>query len=105
MQALEGFAKKVVEQNLAIYNNETFNQIISMYSTGQMDQSLAKIQSLISFLTFGQNERYLFDDLELREKKNAKLNNKIEQVTGKVMAALEELFVEIQNKNTLISKI
>lgn len=60
--SLEGFTKKVVDQNQTIYNNENFNEIISLYSNGQMDQSLAKIQNLIQFLNCGPDKKHRFDD-------------------------------------------
>lgn len=34
-----------------------------MYSSNQMDQSLAKIQSLISYLNYGNDDKYRFDDV------------------------------------------
>lgn len=70
-----------------------------------MDQSLSKLQALINFLTFVQNDKYMFDDLELRDKRNAKLSAKIDEVTGKVMSTLEQLLTDIQNKNSVIAKI
>lgn len=48
-----------------------------MYSNSQMDQSLAKIQSLIHYLNYGADEKYRFDDMEFRAKRNEKLTAKI----------------------------
>lgn len=86
--SLEGFTKKVVDQNQTIYNNENFNEIISLYSNGQMDQSLAKIQNLIQFLNCGADKKHRFDDAELKEKRNEKLAAKIAEVSNKVNKVL-----------------
>lgn len=51
-----------------------------MYSNGAMEHSLGKIQALIAFLNFGMDERYRFDDLEVRGKRCEKLAGKIGEV-------------------------
>jgi hypothetical protein len=43
-----------------------------------MDNSLAKIQSLIHFLNYGNDDKYRFDDVEMKGRKNEKLANKIQ---------------------------
>ena len=53
-----------------------------------MDQSLPKIQALIQFLNYGADEKYRFDDTELKEKKNQKLLLKITETTNKVTKVL-----------------
>jgi hypothetical protein len=49
-----------------------------MNSSNQMDHSLAKIHSLINFLNYGSDDKYRFDDIELKGKKNEKLASKIQ---------------------------
>jgi len=53
-----------------------------------MDQSLAKIQSLIHYLNYGSDDKYRFDDVEFRAKRNEKLASKIQEITNKVLQTL-----------------
>jgi hypothetical protein len=43
-----------------------------------MDQSLTKISALVGFLNYGGDDKYRFDDLESRGKRNNKLETKIQ---------------------------
>lgn len=43
--------------------------------------------------------------MEFRAKRNEKLTAKIQQITNKVLQTLEDLFVQLQTKNSTISKI
>lgn len=49
--------------NDGIYSNTTFNEIISMYSSNEMGDTLAKMNLLIKFLNYGEDGAYRFDDL------------------------------------------
>ena len=70
-----------------------------------MEQSLAKIQTLIQYLNCSQDDKYRFDDIEYRAKRNEKLAVRIEEVTKKVTMVLEDLLLQIQDKHSAISKI
>ena len=63
---MEGFTKKVMGVNSDIYNNEIFNQIISLNTSGKFEDLLLKLQLLIKFLNIGEDEKYRFEDLEYR---------------------------------------
>jgi hypothetical protein len=71
--ALEGFAGKVILQNQSIYNNQVFNELISMNNNNKMEQCLNKISALVGFLNYGADDKYRFDDMEIRAKCNNKL--------------------------------
>lgn len=61
-----------------------------------MDQSLAKMQLLIQFLNYGQDDKYRFDDVSFKAKRHERLNVKIQEVCDKVTKVLEELLVQLQ---------
>lgn len=91
--------------NEEIYSNTTFNEIINMYSSNEMGETLTKMNLLIKFLNYGKDGAYRFDDLELRERKIKKLSEKINEVTLKVLKALDDLLKDIQERNANIAKI
>lgn len=61
-----------------------------------MDQSLAKMQLLLQFLNYGSDDKYRFDDIEYKAKRNEKLTAKIQEVSNKVTKVLDELFTQLQ---------
>lgn len=103
--ALEGFSKKVMAANSGIFNNEVFNEIISMNTNGKMDGLLEKLQLLIKYLNIGEDEKYRFDDIEFRDRKLNKLGKKIKEVSEKTISTLEVLLTDLQEKNTNIVKL
>ena len=91
--------------NSGIFNNEVFNEIISMNTNGKMDGLLEKLQLLIKYLNIGEDEKYRFDDIEFRDRKLNKLGKKIKEVSEKTISALEVLLTDLQEKNTNIVKL
>ena len=105
VETLEEFTKKVIKVNSDIYNIEVFNQIITLNTNGKFEDLLSKLQLLIKFLNIGEDEKYRFEDLELREKRLVKLGKKINEVTEKVLKVMDNLLGDLQERNNNISKI
>ncbi len=103
--AIVGFCKKVEEANAKIFRHETFEELIAMNSDNKFEALLEKIVRLIEMLNFGADEGYHFEDIELRDKKIAKLKELISGVTLRTTTTLDELFTLLKEKNELISKI
>jgi hypothetical protein len=59
---------------------------------------------LIKILNTGEDKQYKFEDIEQKNKKIAKLNSQIANITAKTIAVLSELRQSLQEKNEILSK-
>jgi hypothetical protein len=76
-----------------------------MNNDNKFDTLLEKILRLIGMLNYGSDETYHFEDIELRDKKIARLRALITDLTQRTTDTLKELFESLREKNELISKI
>ena len=81
--------KKAAASAAGIYQNKIFDEIIAMNNSEKFDSLLEKILLLIKALNVpADNDNYRFENVEVRDKRITKLNEKVADITVKTVKVL-----------------